>query len=236
MTYTGDVSVGGPSDTRQIGGVTLTKIAVGEMHNNAYLLVDESGQGLLIDAAAEPPRLLEMIGDTPVVKIVTTHQHPDHWQALAEVKAATGAVTVAHPADAPGIPVPTDELVEDGDTIEFGDTRLHVTHLVGHTPGSIALTLNAAGPAAAPVHRGLPVPRRSWEDNTPGRLQQPDGRPGRAHLRPAARRDLGLPWARQRLHPRRGAPAPGGMARPRLVVGRERIRLRARVLLRDGHR
>jgi glyoxylase-like metal-dependent hydrolase (beta-lactamase superfamily II) len=146
VTYSGDVSVGGPTDTREIGGVTLTKIAVGGMNNNAYLLVNESGQGLLIDAAAEPQRLLEMIGDTPVTKIVTTHRHPDHWQALAELKAATGAVTVAHPADAPGIPVPTDELVEDGDAIEFGDTRLHVTHLVGHTPGSIALTLNAAGP------------------------------------------------------------------------------------------
>jgi glyoxylase-like metal-dependent hydrolase (beta-lactamase superfamily II) len=146
VTYTGDVRVGGPSDTREIGGVTLTKMAVGEMNNNAYLLVDGSGQGLLIDAAAEPRRLLEMIGDTPVVKIVTTHQHPDHWQALAEVKAATGAVTVAHPADAPGIPVPTDELVEDGGTIEFGDTVLSVTQLVGHTPGSIALTLGAAGP------------------------------------------------------------------------------------------
>jgi glyoxylase-like metal-dependent hydrolase (beta-lactamase superfamily II) len=146
VTYTGDVRVGGPPDTREIGDVTLTKIAVGEMHNNAYLLVNESGQGLLIDAAAEPRRLLEMIGDTPVAKIVTTHRHPDHWQALAEVKAATGAVTVAHPADAPGIPVPTDELVEDGGTIEFGDTLLHVTQLVGHTPGSIALTLNAAGP------------------------------------------------------------------------------------------
>ena len=146
MSYTGDVRVGGPSDTREINGLTLTKIAVGEMDNNAYLLRDASGQALLIDAAAEPRRLLEVIGDTPVVKIVTTHQHRDHWQALAEVKAATGAATVAHPADAPGIPVPTDELVEDGDTIEFGDTRLHVTHLVGHTPGSIALTYNAAGP------------------------------------------------------------------------------------------
>jgi glyoxylase-like metal-dependent hydrolase (beta-lactamase superfamily II) len=135
--------VGGPSDTREIGGVTLTKIAVGEMHNNAYLLVDGTGQGLLIDAAAEPERLLAMIGDTPVAKIVTTHQHPDHWQALAAVKAATGAVTVAHPADAPGIPVPSDELVEDGGTTSFGDTVLSVTHLVGHTPGSIALTLGA---------------------------------------------------------------------------------------------
>ena len=147
MTYTGDVRVGGPSDTREIdGGVTLTKIAVGDMQNNAYLLVDRLGQGLLIDAAAEPARLLEMIGDTTVVKIVTTHQHPDHWQALAEVKAATNAVTVAHPLDAPGIPVPTDELVGDGGTVEFGDTVLSVTHLVGHTPGSIALTLNATGP------------------------------------------------------------------------------------------
>jgi glyoxylase-like metal-dependent hydrolase (beta-lactamase superfamily II) len=146
VTYTGDVRVGGPSDTREINGLTLTKLAVGEMHNNAYLLRDGSGQGLLIDAAAEPARLLEMIGDTPIEKIVTTHQHPDHWQALAQVKAATGAITVAHPADAPGIPVATDELVEDGGTVTFGGTVLTVTQLVGHTPGSIALCLNAASP------------------------------------------------------------------------------------------
>ena len=139
MTYTGDVRVGGPSDTREIDGLTVTKIAVGPYENNVYLLRDSTGQGLLIDAAAEPGRLLEMIGDTPVQRIVTTHQHADHWQALAEVKAATGAATVAHPADAPGIPVPTDELVDDGGTIGFGDTVLSVIHLVGHTPGSIAL-------------------------------------------------------------------------------------------------
>jgi len=147
VTYTGDVTVGGPADTREIGGVTLKKIAVGPYQNNAYLLIDQTGQGLLIDAAAEPDRLIELIGDTPVAKIVTTHQHQDHWQALAEVKAATGAVTVAHPADAPGIPVPTDELVEDGGTIGFGGTVLTVTHLVGHTPGSIALTLDAGSDA-----------------------------------------------------------------------------------------
>jgi glyoxylase-like metal-dependent hydrolase (beta-lactamase superfamily II) len=141
VSYTGDVEVGGPADTREINGVTLTKIAVGPMNNNSYLLRDTStGQGLLIDAAAEPERLLEMIGDAGVQKIVTTHQHQDHWQALAQVKKATGAVTVAHPKDAPGIPVVTDEVVEDGGTITFGDETLSVTHLVGHTPGSIALT------------------------------------------------------------------------------------------------
>ena len=64
------------------------------------------------------------------------------------MKAATGAAvtTVArHPADAPGIPVATDELVTDGGTVAFGDTELSVIHLVGHTPGSIALTLDGAG-------------------------------------------------------------------------------------------
>jgi glyoxylase-like metal-dependent hydrolase (beta-lactamase superfamily II) len=148
VTYTGDVRVGGPSDTREIGGgLTVTKLAVGDMNNNAYLLRDGGGQGLLIDAAAEPDRLIELIGDTPVAKIVTTHQHADHWQGLAAVKAATGAITVAHLADAPGIPVETDEVVIDGGTITFGDTQLSVIHLVGHTPGSIALVIEADGPA-----------------------------------------------------------------------------------------
>jgi len=150
VTYTGDVRVGGPSDTRVIAltngsQVTLTKIAVGPFENNSYLLIDGTGQALLIDAAAEAEQLLAMIGDTPVAKIVTTHQHQDHWQALAAVQAATGAATVAHPADAPGIPVPTSELVEDGGTVTFGDTHLAVTHLIGHTPGSIALCLDADG-------------------------------------------------------------------------------------------
>ena len=63
VTYTGDVRVGGPSDTREIGGgLTVTKLAVGDMNNNAYLLRDASGQGLLIDAAAEPDRLMDVIG------------------------------------------------------------------------------------------------------------------------------------------------------------------------------
>ena len=145
MTYTGDVRVGGPSDTREINGLTVTKIAVGPYENNSYLLRDAgTGQALLIDAAAEPERLLEMIGDAPVQRIVTTHQHPDHWQALEQVRAATGAVTVAHPLDAPGIPVPTDELVDDGDAVRFGDVSLSVVHLVGHTPGSIALVYTGA--------------------------------------------------------------------------------------------
>ncbi len=145
MTYTGEVEVGGTADIREIDGITMSKVAVGPMNNNAYLLRDNStGQALLIDAAAEPDRLIGLIGNVPVEKIVTTHQHHDHWGALADVKAATGAATVAHPLDAGGIPVATDELVRDEGVIRFGGVQLEAIHLVGHTPGSIALLLRAS--------------------------------------------------------------------------------------------
>ena len=140
MTYTGDVTTGGPAGERELDGLTIHKLSVGPMDNNAYLLVDgASGQGLLIDAANEGDRLLQLIGDVPVGTIVTTHRHGDHWQALAQVRQVTGARTVAHPLDAPALPVPTTDEVSHGDTVSVGSSTLSVVHLRGHTPGSIAL-------------------------------------------------------------------------------------------------
>jgi glyoxylase-like metal-dependent hydrolase (beta-lactamase superfamily II) len=139
-TYTGKVSVGGAPDTRDTGPLTLTKIAVGPMDNNAYFLrCTGTGDVLLIDAANEPDRLLAVLGDDRLGRIVTTHQHFDHWQGLPEVFAATGAPVTAHPADAGELPVEVADHVEDGATIQVGDCSLSVIHLVGHTPGSIAL-------------------------------------------------------------------------------------------------
>ena len=146
VTYTGEVRVGGPSDTREIDGLTITKLAVGPMDNNAYLLrCASTGQGLLIDAANEAGRLIEMIGDTPVSTIVTTHRHFDHWQALPEVQKHTGAVVVAHPADADELPVPVGHLT-------FGDCAVSLIHLRGHTPGSLAVLYNAGGGLADAPH------------------------------------------------------------------------------------
>ena len=141
MTYTGDVKVGGPAQERELPELSISKIAVGPMDNNAYLLrCQRTGEGVLIDAANEAPRLLELVGDElPLVRVITTHRHYDHWQALAEVVSKTGARTVAHPVDAPSLPVPTDEPVEHGAEIRFGGCALRVIHLRGHTPGSIAL-------------------------------------------------------------------------------------------------
>jgi glyoxylase-like metal-dependent hydrolase (beta-lactamase superfamily II) len=146
VTYSGDVRVGGPPDTRDIDGLTVTKIAVGPMDNNAYLLrCTSTGEAILIDAANEASRLIELIGDTPVGTIVTTHQHADHWQALGEVQKHTGAEVVAHPADADALPVPVSHLVRDGDVLTFGDATVSFIHLRGHTPGSVAVLYDAAG-------------------------------------------------------------------------------------------
>lgn len=140
MTYSGAVKVGGPADVHELADLMISKVAVGPMNNNAYLLrCRATGEQLLIDAAAEADTLLSLIGDDGIASVVTTHRHGDHWGALADVVEATGARTYAGAFDAEGIPVATDVLVEDGDTVKVGRVSLTARHLVGHTPGSIAL-------------------------------------------------------------------------------------------------
>ncbi|MFG3000018.1 MBL fold metallo-hydrolase [Streptomyces sp. NPDC048340] len=140
MTYSGAVRVGGAADVHELADLMISKVAVGAMNNNAYLLrCRATGEQLLIDAAAEADTLLNLIGDDGIASVVTTHRHGDHWGALQEVVEATGARTYAGAHDAEGIPVATDVLVADGDTVRVGRVELTARHLVGHTPGSIAL-------------------------------------------------------------------------------------------------
>ncbi|GAA2248918.1 hypothetical protein GCM10010401_23440 [Rarobacter faecitabidus] len=124
----------------------LATLDVGPMHNNAYVITDNaSGEQLLIDAAAEPERILRSFTPERGKQIVTTHNHRDHWAgALAAVVHATGARTLAGAHDADGIAVPTDRRLEDGDTVSVGGLVLNVIALRGHTPGSIALAIEDA--------------------------------------------------------------------------------------------
>ncbi|MEU5567192.1 MULTISPECIES: MBL fold metallo-hydrolase [Micromonospora] len=139
MTYSGEVTPGGAPAVRELDRLTVSKLSVGPMDNNAYLLTCRStGEQLLIDAANEAPRLLELIGDRGLTAVVTTHQHMDHWVALEEVAAKTGARALVHADDAAGLPIEAETLT-DGDTVRVGDCALEVIHLRGHTPGSVAL-------------------------------------------------------------------------------------------------
>ena len=138
--YTGKVVPGGPADVRELAHLVITKFSVGPHDNNAFLLrCRETGEQLLVDAPTDAPRLLEVAGGAGLATIVMTHNHRDHWQALGEVSQATGARILAHPLDAPALPVSATALVEEGDEVRVGRCALEVIHLAGHTPGGIAL-------------------------------------------------------------------------------------------------
>lgn len=145
MSYTGNVTPGGTPDTRELQHLIITKVAVdAQMSNNCYLLrCRATDQQVLIDAADDAPTLLTLIGDAGLAKVITTHQHWDHHRALKAVAEATGAVVVAGEPDADAITEQTevgvDDRVEHGDLIEFGEVRLEVIRVTGHTPGSICL-------------------------------------------------------------------------------------------------
>jgi len=148
-SYSGHTDPGGAAIRRDLDALSITKLSVGPMDNNAYLLVCRAtNEALLIDAANEPDRLADLVGASPtrpeLQHLVTTHRHADHWQALGAVAGMFQTRQIAHPLDAPELPIPMDELVEQGDTVRFGEIELEVVHLRGHTPGSIALVYRGA--------------------------------------------------------------------------------------------
>src|SRR4051794_30556658 len=169
--YTGEVSPGGDAQRRTAGSLEITKLAVDpQMSNNCYLLrCTDTGDQVLIDAADDAPRLLELIGDAGLTAVVATHQHWDHHRALAEVVQATGATVIAGEPDADAITeqtgVTVDQRVGEGDRIPAGTCSLTAIPVPGHTPGSIRLVYH--GSRADPVPGASLFPGRGGQ--TPGR-------------------------------------------------------------------
>ena len=142
--YTGHLSGRLTGERWTVGPARLSKISVGEMDNNVYVIESTStGEVLLIDAANDAPALVAHLrAEAPGVKeVVTTHLHADHWIGLAETVEALGLTTIAPLGDADAIDVPTDRHVSHGDQIVVGDLSLRVIGLRGHTPNGIALLL-----------------------------------------------------------------------------------------------
>ncbi len=153
MSYTGHVQPGGPAQVLELPGLSLTKLAVDpQMSNNCYLLrCTSTGDQLLIDAAAEPELLLNLIGSAPLTTVVTTHQHWDHHRALSDVVEATGAVTAAGIQDIEAITEQTGvrmgRALAHTDQVAVGAVLLDVIAIAGHTPGSICLLFSPEGSA-----------------------------------------------------------------------------------------
>lgn len=142
--YSGRLSGRLTGERWTVGPARLTKISVGEMDNNVYIVESvATGDVLLVDAANDAPQLIAHLREhAPAVKeVLTTHLHADHWIGLAETVESLGLSTIASPGDAGAIDIPTDRHVSHGDHLTVGDIRLEVIGLRGHTPDGIALLL-----------------------------------------------------------------------------------------------
>jgi len=116
------------------------RTVVGPMDNNVYIIrCRETGDAVLVDAANEHDRLLEVCKELGVRSVVETHGHWDHIQAVPALRDAGYEVSVTA-ADAGMLPS-YDLLMEDDEVITVGRQRLRTIMTPGHTPGSICFRL-----------------------------------------------------------------------------------------------
>ena len=127
-----------PTDTLHIDGdgLEVHKVVVGPFENNVFVLrCTETGEAVLLDAANEHDRLLELCRGLGVTKVLETHGHWDHIQAVPQLRDAGYAVHVTA-EDAAMLPS-YDQVLDDDAVIEVGRLRLRTIHTPGHTPGSM---------------------------------------------------------------------------------------------------
>ncbi len=136
----------------------IKKMEVGNLMSNCYIVgCQDTSEAVVIDPGAEPDTILAVLEENnlKVKYIINTHGHVDHVGANEPVKKATNADILIHKEDAPLFSnsqenlsmyvggelllSPPERLLEEGDTITFGNITLKVIHTPGHTRGGISL-------------------------------------------------------------------------------------------------
>jgi glyoxylase-like metal-dependent hydrolase (beta-lactamase superfamily II) len=123
--------------------VEVHKVVVGPVDNNVFVVrCRQTGEAVLIDAANEHERLLELCTSLGVRRVLETHGHWDHIQAVPAMREAGYEVAVTA-LDAPRLKeVGYDLLLDDKEVVEVGRIRLHALHTPGHTEGSICFQVD----------------------------------------------------------------------------------------------
>jgi len=120
--------------------VRVDKLVVGPFENNVFIVRSKrTGDAVLVDAANEHELLLDVARATGVRRVLTTHGHWDHIQAVNAVRDAGIDVGIAA-EDAAMLPA-YDFVIPDDEVYEVGDLRLRSIHTPGHTAGSTSFLL-----------------------------------------------------------------------------------------------
>ncbi|MFH0959374.1 MAG: MBL fold metallo-hydrolase [Pseudomonadota bacterium] len=139
----------------------IEQIQIGGFEIFCYALGDEkTGVGIIIDPGGPAGPILNRArgrGIKQITHIVNTHSHVDHVSGNKELKEATSAAIAIHELEAPELAHPNlgmlamfgaepspppDILLNDGDSIFFGNESVRVIHTPGHTRGGISLYFN----------------------------------------------------------------------------------------------
>lgn len=121
----------------------IHKIVVGPVDNNVFVLrCRDTGESVLIDAANEHEKLLDLCRRLDVRKVLETHGHWDHIQAVPQVRDAGYEVGITGPDSAELDAY--DFVLEDESVIQVGRLRLHTIFTPGHTPGSMCFLVEGS--------------------------------------------------------------------------------------------
>jgi glyoxylase-like metal-dependent hydrolase (beta-lactamase superfamily II) len=125
--------------------IEIHKLVVGPVDNNVFVLRDKAtGDAVLLDAANEHDKLLPLAERLKVRRILETHGHWDHIQAIPQMREAGYEVAVTA-QDAPRLKeVGYDVFLEPETVIEVGRTRLHTVLTPGHTAGSMCFVVEGS--------------------------------------------------------------------------------------------
>ncbi len=135
----------------------ISCLPLGAMRVNCLLLRDKATDiGAVVDPADDADKILRQCQaeGIKIKYILLTHAHFDHMLALEELRKATGAPLALHKYDAESLldpnrtymaqfagitepPLAAEILLDDGDILELGQTKLEVLHTPGHTVGSV---------------------------------------------------------------------------------------------------